>query len=454
MNVPTESTTHTAPATDDAVLEIVGGAHLRGEVRLPGAKNAALPMIVAACLSPEPTVLENVPIELNDVRVLIDLLRATGAHVRQRGPETLECATGDWGDADLRGVEGAGTLRHSLLLLGAAASMGTALSLPLPGGCKLGSRKHDLHVHAFERLGLDVIETDDELSIAAGRPSQQNDIAFRYPTFGGTLNVLFAAATWPGSRTVLRNAARNPEVEEVIRLLGAMGGKIAWRGPTDLEILGVERLHAAHQAVMSDRIVAATLIAATVVTHGDVRIEGASLGVLAAEAAIWRDAGVKLGDDGLGVEVALPDRLRTTRIETAAYPGFHTDIQPLHGAMMCFTDGRSEIRETILDGRFAYARELGALGAKTEVVDGGFTCVNGAPGQVLRIDGGHTLRGAYVNAPDIRGGAALVIAALAAEGTTVVGNLYQLERGYRGLPEMLTGLGAQAVRTLRGRPEA
>lgn len=454
MKAPTESTTPTARAAGDAVLEIVGGTHLRGVVRIPGAKNAALPMIVAACLSPEPTVLENVPVELNDVRVLITLLRAAGAHVGERGPETLECSSGDWGDADLRGVEGAGTLRHSLLLLGAAASRGTALSLPLPGGCKLGSRKHDLHVHAFERLGIDVIETDDELSIAAGRPGEQNEIAFRYPTFGGTLNVLFAAATWPGSRTVLRNAARNPEVEEVIRLLRAMGASIAWHGPADLEIVGVERLHAARQAVMSDRIVAATLIAATVVTRGHVRVDGASLGVLSAEAAVWREAGIELGDDGTGVEVAVPDRLRATRIETAAYPGFHTDNQPLHAAMMCFADGRSEIRETILDGRFAYARELSLLGATTEVVDGGFTCVNGAPGQLLRIDGGHPLRGAHVNAPDIRGGGALVVAALAAEGTTVIGNLYQLERGYRGLPEMLDGLGAQAVRTRRGRPAA
>ena len=434
------------PQNDAAVLEVHGGTPLRGEVGLPGAKNAALPLIVAACLSEEPSVLDNVPLGLNDVRVLIRLLRACGARVDEVGGDRLECAAGDWRDTDLRGDQAASRLRHSLLLLGAAAASGTRLALPLPGGCQLGDRRHDLHLYALNTMGFDLREAVNELGLAPGRPGPETSLDFRYPTFGGTLNVLFAAATWPGTTTRLRNAARNPEVEEVIRLLNSMGAKVTRPTPGDLVIRGVPRLHGVRHVVMPDRIVAATLIAATAITGGHTRLEGASLEVLESECATWRRAGISLRDDGGAIEVGAAARLRATDVVTRAYPGFHTDIQPLHAAMMCLSDGISEVRETILDGRFAYARGLAALGADVEVRDGGFTCVNGAAGQVLRVRGVSRLRGNEARMPDIRGGGALVVAALAAEGTTRLTNLYQLERGYRGLPDMLTALGARVAR--------
>ena len=423
-------------------LEIQGGASLTGQVALPGAKNAALPAIVAACLSAEPTTLYNVPTGLNDVKLLIELLRSLGVSIQEREPGTLVCAGSDWRERPLEGDK-AGSLRHSLLLLGAAAYWHTDLFLPMPGGCKLGSRKHDLHLLALRTLGFEVRE---EEGIRLGSQKAQGDahIAFHYPSFGGTLNVLFAASGSKGT-TRLENAARNPEVLDVIALLSSMGADIHWETPSTLRIRG-RTLRGTEHTVMSDRIIASTLIAATAVTKGHILIENATTKVLEAETSAWRGAGLSLEERGDGIEVTAPERPQAVSIRTKAYPGFHTDIQPLHAAMMSVAEGETRIEETILDGRFRYAAELHKMCADMRVEAGDFTCVNGAPGQVLRIRGVAKLRGAHVQATDIRGGAAVVVAALAAEGTTYVTNLYQLERGYKDLHTLLSALGARVER--------
>ena len=424
-------------------LEIQGGRSLAGQVLVPGAKNAALPSIVAACLSEEPTVLHKVPTGLNDVKLLIELLCSLGVVIEEPVPGTLICSGRGWQNRALDGKQ-VGRLRHSLLLLGAAAYRHSHLLLPLPGGCKLGSRRHDLHLLALRTLGFEVTETEAGIELGSQSSPGDKHISFYHPTFGGTLNTLFAASGCEGT-TLLENAAADPEVLDVIELLRSMGADISWADETTLKIRGA-KLRGTEHTVMGDRIVVSTLIAATAVTRGHTFIQGATTKVLKAETAAWRSAGLLLEESEDGLEVKAPERLNAVSVRTRAYPGFHTDIQPMHAAMMLQAEGETLIEETILDGRFRYAQELQKMGASLETEDADFLCVNGVPGQQLRIKGVEKLHGAQVEATDIRGGAAVVAAALAAEGTTRVTNLYQLERGYHDISSLLSPLGAQVKR--------
>jgi len=437
---PSTNNFASADSVDRRVLEIRGGTPLNGEVSLSGAKNAALPAIVAACLSEEPTELSNVPTELNDIKLLIELLKKAGATITEPQKHILVCSGWGWRGGLID--EGASQLRHSLLLLGAAAHWRSPLTLPLPGGCKLGSRKHDLHVTALESLGFDLTENVESLQLGSHKLSQDRVITFHYPTFGGTLNVLFAACTLDGV-TLLHNPARNPEVLDVIALLCSMGARISWKAPDVLKIVGVANLQGTRHRVISDRIIASTLIAAAGITQGNIFIRNAAGDVLVAEIAAWQRAGLSIESSPEGVHARFTQKLKATDIETGAYPEFHTDIQPFHAVMMLLAEGSSRIKETILDGRFRYADELSKMGADLSVEKGNFNCVNGAPGQILRIHGSDKLYGADVVATDIRGGAAVAVAALAAEGVSTISNLYQLERGYGSFVETFRALGAE-----------
>ena len=432
----------------EPILSVKGGVRLEGEVSVPGAKNAALPLLVAASLSQDDVVLHNVPTGLNDVELLIKLLRTLGVSIREEGETTLAFNGGGWTNAALDADE-VGRLRHSLLLLGGAAHRRNEIFLPMPGGCNLGSRKSDLHVLALAALGLDVSEEEGirlEYNPEYNKAPRDAEVEFHYPSFGATLNFLFAATGQAGTH-VLHNAARNPEVLDVIHLLSKMGADIAWRDGATLQVVGGTKLSGTEHTVMADRIVASTLIAATAVTQGRTLLRHASAAVLEAETAVWRRAGLEFKGTPQGIEVKMQGRLEAVSITTKAYPGFHTDIQPLHAAMMVYAEGESTITETILDGRFRYADELKKMGADVAVEEGNFICVNGTPGQILRIGGKARLQGAEVIATDIRGGAAVVVAALGAEGDTQIGNLYQLERGYANLGGLLSALGADVTRS-------
>ncbi|CAM4280401.1 UDP-N-acetylglucosamine 1-carboxyvinyltransferase [Paenibacillus tarimensis] len=424
-------------------LQIEGGIPLQGEVELPGAKNSALPSIVAACLSDEEVALHNVPLELNDVKQLVRLLNEAGADVKVDGSKLL-CSGKNWSGGTLN-AELAGKIRHSLLLLGLSANWRSNLFLPLPGGCSIGNRKHDLHLQALQDLGYEMEESELGLHLKESNPKKEVEVSFHYPTFGGTLNVLFAAVR-SDSTVTLRNAARNPEIIDVINLLTSMGADIKWVGPATLQITGVGKLNAASHTVMSDRIIASTVISAVGVTKGSVTIRNATVKVLESEVAVWREAGLQIEEVDNGIYVKWVKPLKAVSIVTEAYPGFHTDIQPLHTVLMATAEGASTLKETILDGRFAYCYELNKMGASITVADGGFTCVNGAEGQIAHITGVERLAGADVIATDIRGGAAVAVAALGAEGQTRIMNLYQLERGYGNFVELFSSLGAQITR--------
>lgn len=427
-------------------LEIKGGNPLNGEVFISGAKNAALPAIVAACLSDDEVLLENVPLELNDVKLLIRLLKDTGAIIKENHKnKTLLCSGRNWKGGSLDSAI-AGKIRHSLLLLGLAAKWKNNLYLPMPGGCDLGNRKHDMHVSALRSLGNTVIE-EEGIRLKPGVTNENVNIDFYYPTFGGTLNAIFASVCLDGVNVTIKKAARNPEVIDVIKLLNQMGANIVWKDERTLLIEGVEKLKGTNYSVMPDRIIGATIIAATVVTKGNVTIKNFDSDLLKREIEVWKKAGVRFEkiDNDLNIK-CLNETLKPTNIETKAYPGFHTDIQPLHTLMMSLADGESLVKETILDGRFKYCKELNKMGANILVEDGDFYCVNGAKGQIAKINGVKKLYAAEVKATDIRGGAAVAVAGLAAEGTTKVTNIYQLERGYGNFVEVFNSLGGDIKR--------
>lgn len=437
---------------DTSYYRIIGGRSLSGSVSVPGAKNAALPAIVAACLSDESVILENVPLKLNDVKLLIDLLVSVGAKIEKLDHSTLKI-NGLNINGGILDSHKAGSIRHSLLLLGLCASRRKPLFLPIPGGCNIGNRKHDLHILALERIGYSVKETElgIELNSEWEKPTQNIlEIDFHYPTFGGTLNAIFASVLLFGKEVIIRNPAKNPEVLDVIHLLNKMGAKISWDDSQNLRIVGVDKLASASHQIMGDRIIAATMIVAIGATNGTGIVKGSDIQYLRTEIDVWRRAGLTIEQVDNGIFVKGTDEIKAVSIETNAYPAFHTDIQPLHGVLLTKAKGSATIKDIILDGRFKYCYELKKLGAKIEVRDGNFTCVNGAPGQVAFFETTDKLIGSPdLIATDIRGGAAVVIGALLAEGESRVTNIYQIERGYANLPEMLKELGADIERVIK-----
>lgn len=433
----------------EPVLEIKGGTPLSGTVQIEGAKNATLPALVAACLSEETVELKNVPLELNDVKRMIELMISMDVEISiDVKNKTIKLNGGEWTGGELDG-EIAGSIRHSLLLLGLSVAWEKNLTLPIPGGCKLGTRKHDMHIDALKELGNKVTEING-IELEYHDSNYEVNIEFYYPTFGGTLNAIFASVKKEGTITRINNPAKNPEVIDVIKMLTEMGAKIDWESDRVLAIKGVSDLKGITYSIMPDRIVGATVIAATGATKGKTIINKFSEDLLTSEIDIWRKAGLvieQIGDDLLidGTQ----SEISPVNIATKAYPGFHTDIQPLHVLLMTLANGKSEVKETILDGRFRYCEELLKFGAEIEVVDGDFKCVNGAQGQIAKIEGVDNLSGTTAMATDIRGGAAVAIAGMVAEGTTTITNLYQLERGYGNFVEMFSSLGANVTRMER-----
>jgi len=428
-------------AAAEASYLVEGGIPLRGEAALQGAKNAALPLLAASLLTDQEMVLTNVP-RLQDTLDLGRFLKLLGVTIRREGTRVAVNA----GTVKQTVVPASfnNRTRHSLLALGPLLARFGAAEISLPAGCPIGDRRFDYHLEGFARLGAKIEVLPNRIRGRADGLAGA-DYRFPYPSFSGTLNLLFAAALARGT-TVLRNAALNPEVDDAVACLIAMGAKVAGKGTRTLRVEGVKKLRGVRHRVMEDRIELFTLLCAGAITGGEVFVRGGSLSLLAAETAALAGAGVDLRGDRSGVAVSRPARLRGRSVATAAYPGFHTDNQPVYCALMARAQGESSIRETILDNRFAYVPELNRFGAGVRVEEGGFLCVNGRPGQIARIPGGKALRGAQARAEDIRGGAALLLAALSAAGQSQIGNVYQIERGYADLPRKIRALGGRVER--------
>ena len=412
-------------------MVIEGGHRLQGEVWVSGAKNAALPSIAAALLTGEELLLENVP-HLGDVRTMSTLLARMGTEVERSDPHTLSLRAQrltSW-EAPYELVK---TMRASILVLGPLLSRFGRARVSLPGGCSIGSRPIDLHLMGLERMGAQ-IELKEGYVEAECRRLKGNTILFDISTVTGTENLMMAACLAEG-RTVLENAAREPEVSDLAQLLVSMGARIEGIGSSRIIIEGMKELKGARHRIIPDRIEAGTLMVAAGITKGEVLIRGAMPEHIQVLFEKLREAGMAIAIEDQGIRARMDRRPSPVNIRTLPYPGFATDMQAQMMALASVGRGRSMIAETVFENRFMHINELMRMGAKIRVT-GSNAFIQGVP----------RLSGAPVMATDLRASASLVLAGLAADGVTSISRVYHLDRGYEGIEQKLSALGARIER--------
>jgi UDP-N-acetylglucosamine 1-carboxyvinyltransferase len=411
-------------------LAIEGGVALEGGVHVSGAKNAALPIMCAALLTPEPLTLTSVP-QLNDVRTMRALLAQMGVHVDgDQGALTISAARVDQPVAPYELVK---TMRASILALGPLLARCGEARVSLPGGCAIGMRPVDQHIKGLQAMGA-AIDLDRGYIDATAKRLTGTRFVFDVVTVTGTENLMMAATLAAGT-TELGNAAREPEVVDLADCLNAMGAQVAGAGTDHIVVQGVQRLHGARHAIMPDRIETGTFLAAAAATGGTVVLSGTRPDTLGAVLDKLIEAGATIAIDKDVIRISRRGNLKSVTLSTAPYPGFPTDMQAQLMALMTIADGTSMLTETIFENRMMHVQELKRLGAEIEV-DGHTAIVKGVP----------RLAGAGVMATDLRASACLVIAGLIAEGQTVIDRVYHLDRGYERIEEKLSALGARIRR--------
>ena len=409
-------------------LLVIGGKKLEGMVELSGAKNAALPILVGSLLANDVVTLKNIPRDMEDIQVMLQILEHMGAKVNG---ETCIDPTNirEWEVPEDLGSR----IRYTLLMLGCLLAKLGKVKIPVPGGCGIGERKFDIHVDGLRALGAK-IEVKEGIIEGEAAKLKGTNFRLRLPSTGGTENLVLAACFAEG-HTTLQNAHTRPEVLDLINFLNNMGAKISV--PTDgcIEIDGVEQLHGSEYTMMSGRDEAITYIAAAGVTRGNIYIKHVDISSIEYPVAAFRKAGLKISDAKDGIHVSSPDELKPTDVITAPYPGINSDMQPFFAVLATQAEGTSRIIDTRFTNRFQYVPELEKMGARVEV-DGNTSIVRGK----------NKLKGAKVEATDLRAGGALVIAGLAAEGETEITNVYQVDRGYEHIETKFAGLGADIKR--------
>ena len=412
-------------------LVIQGGSPLSGEVRVSGAKNAALPLMCASLLTGEPVRFSNLP-RLKDVTTMLGLLARMGVQVSlddRLGVELrAERVTEPLAPYDL-----VKTMRASILVLGPLLARCGEARVSLPGGCAIGLRPVDQHVKGLQQMGAEIRVDQGYIAARAGRLRGARIVA-DIVTVTGTENLMMAATLAHGT-TVLENAAREPEVADLASCLNAMGARIRGAGTDVITIDGVDHLHGAAHAIMPDRIETGTFLAAAAATGGTIRLHGTDGKILDAVLDKLREAGAEVQVEPGVVSLAMRRRPKSVSLRTAPYPAFPTDMQAQFMALDAIAEGTGVITETIFENRFMHALELQRLGADIEI-SGNTAIVRGAP----------RLQGATVMATDLRASASLVIAGLVAEGETTVERIYHLDRGYESIEEKLSQLGARIRR--------
>jgi UDP-N-acetylglucosamine 1-carboxyvinyltransferase len=412
-------------------LRITGGNRLSGSIPVGGAKNAALPEMAAALLSTRPVVLENVPL-VRDIETTGRLLAELGAEVQVSEDHTAR--------VDARSLtscqapyELVRTMRASVLVLGPLlARMGRA-RVSLPGGCAIGARPIDFHLRGLQKMGAE-IRTDHGYVEARARRLHGAEVHFDRVTVTGTANLLMAATLADGE-TVLRNAACEPEIVDLARLLTAMGAEIGGAGSSEIVIRGVEALGGARHRVMPDRIEAGTFLIAGAISGGDLEIGGADASTLGSTIEKLRQTGVRIETAGERIHVTGVEAPRAADVSTHEYPGFPTDMQAQYMAFATQACGTSVVTENIFENRFMHASELVRMGARIRI-----------EGPRAVVEGPSRLTGANLIASDLRASASLVLAALVAEGETLIDRVYHLDRGYERIEERLRPVGAQIER--------
>ena len=410
---------------------IKGGNPLYGEVEIGGAKNAALAILAAAIMTDETVTIDNLP-NVRDINVLLQAIEEIGAHV-----ERVDIHKVKINGSFIRGVnvdnEFIRRIRASYYLIGALLGKYKHAEVALPGGCDIGSRPIDLHMKGFRSMGAD-IDIAHGLVIARAKELKGTHIYMDKVSVGATINIMMAAAMADG-KTVIENAAKEPHVVDVANFLNSMGANIRGAGTDVIRIVGVEKLHATEYSVIPDQIEAGTFMFAVAAAGGNVLVKNVIPKHLEATTAKLLEVGCQVEEFDDSVRVISDGHLKHTQVTTLPYPGFPTEMQPQMAVLLGIAEGTSTVTESIFENRFKYVDELTRMGADIKVES-----------NIAIISGVKRYTGARVNAPDLRAGAALVIAGLAAEGITVVDDIYYIQRGYEALEEKLTKIGAKIAR--------
>ena len=406
---------------------IKGGNPLVGEVEIGGAKNAALAILAAAIMSDETVMIDNLP-DVNDINVLLDAIAGIGAMVHRVDRHTVKINGKGVTSVDIE-YDYIKKIRASYYLLGALLGKYKRAEVALPGGCNIGSRPIDQHLKGFRALGAEV-EIEHGKIIAEASRLVGKHIYFDVVSVGATINVMMAAAMAEGL-TILENVAKEPHVVDVANFLNSMGANIRGAGTDVIRIRGVQRLHRTEYSVIPDQIEAGTFMFAAAATQGDVTVMNVIPKHLEATTAKLLEIGCEVEEFDDAVRVVSKGRLKCTHVKTLPYPGFPTDMQPQIGVTLALCEGTSIITESIFENRFKYLDELARMGASVKI-----------EGNSATIEGVEKFSGARVSAPDLRAGAALCIAGLAADGITIVDDIVYIQRGYERFEEKLQSLGA------------
>ena len=413
-------------------FRIKGKTPLNGVIKVSGAKNAALPIIIATLVAKGEYILKNVP-NLRDIRVTMRLLEDLGMETEKLDDNTYKIVNNGFKRTEAS-YEIVKQMRASFLVMGPMIANLDEAVVSLPGGCAIGSRPVDLHLKGFELLGAEITRVHGYIHAKADK-LKGAEIPLGFPSVGATQNIMMAAVKTPG-KTVISNAAREPEIVDLGNFLNKMGAKITGLGTPTIEIEGVEELHAVEYSIMPDRIEAGTYVIAALVTEGDLKIQNARLEDLGVFKSELEAMGVKFKQDGELLSVIGKARdLKPSKIKTLPHPGFPTDMQPQMMLLQVLVNGGSSMEETVFENRFMHVPEFNRMGADITIRHG-----------VAFINGGLPLTGAEVMSSDLRAGAALVLAGLAADGVTVVNRVYHIDRGYDKLELKLNTVGAQIER--------
>ncbi len=414
-------------------LIVKGGNRLVGTVKTSGAKNAVLPIIAASILGESPSRLDEIP-QLEDVKTICSVLEHLGVRVDRSEPHVLQMDTSNITayEAPYNLVR---TMRASFVVLGPLlARMGHA-RISQPGGCAIGSRPIDLHLKGFEALGATITQDHGFIDAVAPNGLKGADIYLDFPSVGATENIMMAACLAEGV-TTLENPAEEPEIVDLANYLNQMGARVRGAGTDVIRIEGVQHMHGCDHTVIPDRIEAGTYMIAAAMTHGDIIIENVLAEHQKPLLAKLREAGVLIEEDIDRIHVSCPGPLKGINVKTMPYPGFPTDMQPQIMAMMTISEGRSNLIETVFENRFMHVVEMNRMGANI--------ATTGA--RAALIEGPSQLTGCEVNATDLRAGAAMILSGLVAEGTTTIGNLHHIDRGYEDIVGKLQALGADIQR--------
>ena len=415
-------------------IVVTGNGPLKGSIPIAGAKNACLALMPATLLSEEPLTLTNAP-RLSDIKTMSSLLQSLGGEAMPMADGKVLALSSHALTSTRADYEIVRKMRASNLVLGPLLAREGHAEVSLPGGCAIGARPMDLHVHGLEALGAEIELRDGYLHAKAPGGLKGAEIRLSFASVGATENIVMAATLAKGT-TVLSNAAREPEIVDLVKCLRAMGAQIEGEGTDRIEIQGVDRLHGATHQVVADRIELGTYMLAPAIAGGEVECLGGSLDLLGAFVEKLDEAGVDVEATENGVKVRRRgDRIQAVDVKTEVFPGFPTDLQAQMMALLCTAEGTSVLEETIFENRFMHAPELGRMGANIEVHGG-----------VATVHGVERLKGAPVMATDLRASVSLILAGLAAEGETVLNRVYHLDRGYERLEEKLQACGAKVER--------